>query len=373
MMKSLFYVLFAAVYNIAVKLRRQNGRAVTLISPHNAFFNDNLGEIENELRKRGGYRIIRLSRDDYSSPLKALSFFTLKAVGLAGAKTMFLNDNFSPMAYMNIPEDCRVVQLWHAMGAFKRFGLDAPQPREIREKEKKMYSKYTNVICSSPGIVDIYAGAFGVSAEKVLPLGLPQAAALLEREKTASTMRSFFEGAFPECAGKKLVLYAPTFRDDPARDAAFLESFDFERFGRELGDTHALLLRLHPQLHSAKKPDGVIDVTSFEDVGALCLLADSLITDYSSICMDFVLLGKPCRFFAPDLGFYENSRSFYFDYRTGVPGPVCETMEQLIASFRSPPDVFKAESFYEKHLSAPHETALDELLKMADEEKKAES
>lgn len=351
-MKDLFYRLFAFSFWLSRRLHRDVDPAlVALISPHNASFTDSLGEIEAALKEQGGCRFLRLSHADLNGVGSALRFFTVKAFRLARAKTVFLNDNFMPLGYLDFSKETTVVQLWHAEGAFKRFGLDIDQPPAVRRREKAANRKLTYVVCSSPDIRSIYAGAFGVAPEQVLPLGSPRADALLKAKNTAD-LRAAFDKRYPQCAGKKLVLYAPTFREDPAWDKTFLDSFDPALLARELGEDHALLVRLHPQVHTARAFPGAIDVTDHPAVNELTLLCESLITDYSSICMDFALLDKPCFFFAPDLARYEATRSFYFDYRTGVPGPVCETMAELTEAVKRPDDPTLRRAFCKRNLAS---------------------
>ena len=351
-MKDLFYRLFALFFWLSRRLHRGVDPAlVALISPHNASFTDSLGEIEAALKEQGGCRFLHLSPADLNGLGSALRFFTVKAFRLARAKTVFLNDNFMPLGYLDFSKETTVVQLWHAEGAFKRFGLDIDQPPAVRRREKAANQKLTYVVCSSPDIRSIYAGAFGVAPEQVLPLGSPRADALLRAQNT-DALRAQFDERYPSCKGKKLVLYAPTFREDPAWDKSFLDAFDPALLARELGEDHALLVRLHPQVHTARAFPGAVDVTDHPAVNELTLLCDSLITDYSSICMDFALLDKPCVFFAPDLARYEATRSFYFDYRTGVPGPVCETMAELTEAVKRPDDPTLRRAFCKRNLAS---------------------
>ena len=82
-------------------------------------------------------------------------------------------------------------------------------------------------------------------------------------------------------------------------------------------------------------PSGAIDVTSGYPINDLTLICDILITDYSSVCMDFALLSKPCVFFAFDLEEYEKERSFYFDYESYVPGTVAYDFTQVIEAIKN--------------------------------------
>ena len=351
-MKELFYRLFAFFFWLSRRLHRGADPAlVALISPHNASFNDSLGEIEAALKEKGGQRFLHLSHADLNGLGSALRFFTVKAFRLARAGYVFLNDNFMPLGYLDFSSETTVVQLWHAEGAFKRFGLDIDQPPAVRRRELAANQKLSFVVCSSPDVRPIYAGAFGVAPEQVLPLGSPRADALLNAANTAA-LREKFDEQYPPCRGKKLVLYAPTFREEPDWDRTFLDAFDPARLAKELGEDAALLVRLHPQVHCAREFPGAIDVTDYPAVNELTLICGSLITDYSSICMDFALLDKPCYFFAPDLERYENTRSFYFDYRSYVPGAVCETMAELIDAIKQPDDPRARKTFREKNLAS---------------------
>lgn len=333
-MKELFYRLFALFFNISSALFSVKENRVTLLSPHNASFNDSLGEIRKELENRGKYDFNLISHKDFSSPGSALSFFTKKAYLLATSRYVFMNDNFMPLGYLNFRKETAVVQLWHAEGAFKKFGLDIDQPEAIRRREIALNKKLSFVICSGEGVRDIYASAFGVGKEKVLPLGSPRADVLLN-SSNAAELRAAFEEKYPGCKGKKIVLYAPTFRDDPECDRKFLSNFDVKLFNESLGSEYALLVRLHPQIHGNMSLEGAVDVTDHPSVNELTLISDILITDYSSICMDFVLLDKPCVFFAPDLQEYALRRPFYFDYLTYVPGETADNTAELVEAVKN--------------------------------------
>ena len=340
-MKKLLYALYAFVFNIFSLAAPLKPGRVALVSPHNADLNDGLGQIKRELDKRGGFQTVFISRRDLeivkgksftelmSSLRRALAYFTKKAYLLATSKTVFLNDNFMPMAGLRFKKEAVVVQLWHAEGVFKKFGQAQNLPAAVAEREAACNRKLSYVVCSSESVAPYYAEAFGVPLDKVLPFGSPRADYFFE-ERDTPALRDSFDEAYPVCKSKGLILYAPTFRDNPENDRVLLEHFDFGAFEERFGDRYTLLVRLHPQVHASAVPNGAVDVTDWKNVGELVLLCDKLITDYSSICMDFALLGKPCVFYAFDLVEYTQERNFYFDYKTYVPGPVAETFDELI-------------------------------------------
>lgn len=344
-LKKLFYSLYAVFFNICRIFPVRKNR-VAFVAPHNGGEKDSLGVMRSYVEKIGGYDIVNIStRDlqlDFSgvkplviSCLKAAGFFTLKAKALATAKYVFLNDNFMPMADLNFSKDAVITQLWHAEGAFKKFGLSAPLTDDVADREKKCSEKLTYIICSSKNVVSVYSEAFGVDEKKVLPLGAPRIDLLLA-DRNIGELRKAFDDAHPDCKGKKLILYAPTFRENADADKKLLENIDIKQFNEQLGDEYRLLIKLHPQINSSEPVEGAVDVTKGHDIGELTLICDMLITDYSSACMDFALLSKPCIFFAFDLDEYEKERSFYFDYESYVPGEVAKTFDEVIKAIKTP-------------------------------------
>lgn len=134
-----------------------------------------------------------------------------------------------------------------------------------------------------------------------------------------------------------VVLYAPTWRDNLRVGRVFdkVLHLEPERLVRDL-DRCVVLVRGHYNSVKAAEqvdPDRrIIDVTRYPDIAHLYLAADALVTDYSSVFFDFALVDKPMAFLAPDLVAYrDDNRGFYLDYHTTVPGPVCETTEEIVA------------------------------------------
>lgn len=344
-MKKIFYSLYALFFNLSRILPVKQNR-ITFVAPHNGGENDSLGLVRAYAESKGIYDIVTIStRDlklDFSdikafvfSCFKAIRFFTLKATALATSKYVFLNDNFMPMASLKFSKKAVITQLWHAEGAFKKFGLSAPLADDVIEREKKCSEKLSFVVCSSKNVAPIYADAFGIDESRILPLGAPRIDSLL-KERNVDEIRRKFDNLHPECRGKKLILYAPTFRDNPEANRRLLDNLDMELFRRELGDDSILLVKLHPQINSGVKAEGTVDVTTGHDINDLTLISDLLITDYSSVCMDFALLSKPCIFFAFDLEEYEKERSFYFDYETYVPGTVAKDFTAVVEAIKNP-------------------------------------
>lgn len=339
-MKNLFYSIYAIMFNIFRYMPMKNNK-IAFLSPHNESFNDSLGAVMNELILRDEFDIKKISCTDLNidkgsaksiikSLINAFRFFTIKAYHLATSHYVFMNDNFMPMGKLNFKKKAVITQLWHAEGVFKRFGLHINQPDEVRALEIAGNKKLDFVVCSSEGVSELYSEAFGISKYKVLPLGAPRTDHFFKRIN-AERLRADFDKLYPECKGKRLVLYAPTFRDNSEDDKRLLDNLDIEAFNDRFGDDTRLLVRLHPQVHTAEKAlNGATDVSDYKKLNDLIRLCEILITDYSSICMDFALLEKPIYFYAFDLEKYAADRAFYHDYESYVPGPVARDFQTLL-------------------------------------------
>jgi CDP-glycerol glycerophosphotransferase len=137
---------------------------------------------------------------------------------------------------------------------------------------------------------------------------------------------------------KRVVLYAPTFRDDQVRRGGFSFELplDLDRMHAALGADMVLLMRMHLLVAKAVAVpphlrDFARDVSGYSEIQELIVAADALVTDYSSVFFDYAQLRRPTIFYAYDLGSYRDRlRGFYLDYDNDLPGPIVETEEALI-------------------------------------------
>lgn len=132
-------------------------------------------------------------------------------------------------------------------------------------------------------------------------------------------------------AHERVILYAPTWRDD--RDT-IVDFLDLEQLAADTGAV--VLVRGHSRTilpGSDAHGTRVLDVTAYPDMAQLLVVADALVTDYSSVMFDYTATGKPIFFFTPDLAHYgERLRGFYFDLAAHAPGPMATTQAELTAA-----------------------------------------
>jgi CDP-glycerol glycerophosphotransferase len=133
--------------------------------------------------------------------------------------------------------------------------------------------------------------------------------------------------------GRRAVLYAPTHRD---YEAGWTPRLDLAALADRLGEDTVLLVRGHyfyggaaSPLTNLRRTGRIVDVSSYDPVEELCLAADALVTDYSSIMFDYANLDRPIVIYADDWETYRTTRGVYFDLMAEAPGPVARTQEEL--------------------------------------------
>lgn len=139
------------------------------------------------------------------------------------------------------------------------------------------------------------------------------------------------------------VLYAPTWRDDKAtgwREAEAVNHLDIEAASAALGPEVVFLMRGHrfTPPHRGSGSARFVDVTDHPEINDLILASDAAVLDYSSLRFDFSLTGRPMVFLVPDLAEYTGSvRGFLYDYLTTAPGPLVDTVEEVVAALADLP------------------------------------
>ena len=321
---------------------------VYIVTNRDSSLRGNLAEIERALRALpAAPTILREtgSDDERNGGVPILSLFTAalriakRSYRVATSRVVIVDDYFFPIYPVRKRSGVTIIQVWHACGAFKRFGRATLASEwgadEIFLKWVPIHSNYDLTLVSSASIAQIYADAFGQSVETVTAVfGIPRTDALAPSPRRDAAEREM-RARLGLTDNRTTILYAPTFRGADLKGVRAPELLDIAALHRVLGDQYRLILRLHPFVKSAMRipdeaRDFVVDASREPDVNEVMLAADILVTDYSSIIFEYSLLNRPMAFLAPDLDAYERERGFFFDYRSGVPGPVVDTTEQLI-------------------------------------------
>lgn len=205
--------------------------------------------------------------------------------------------------------------------------------------------------------------------------------ALFDEEYTKAARERFLE-KYPALKGKKLVLFAPTYRGTQVRDADYgFEEADLNRLSEELGEDYTIMTRWHPALKNNLKRgivslrncdfgDRIVDFSDYDDVNDLLIACDVLVTDYSSIIFDYFPLNKPVVYFVYDRQEYEGDRGIYYPFDKYVYGRVAENFDELKAAIESGDlEEEKRRSFYNLFLDGCDRHSTERVYRLVFEER----
>ena len=295
----------------------------------------------------------------------------LRMVWLFGSADVILLDDYQPAIYqLGTRQDVRIIQLWHAWGAFKTVGFSRIGKPGGPSPFSRVHRNYSYAIVSSSHEVPFYAEAFGIPEQQVIPTGTPRMDEFLDPARQAAG-RARALAAVPAAADREVILFAPTFRGSGARRARYpTEMIDVERFHRLAVQRDAVVVfKMHPFVHRPLDippalADRLIDGGQADaDINDLLLLADLLVTDYSSLVFEYAALGRPMLFYAFDLEEYTSTRDFYEPFEEFVPGRIVRSFGELLEAIeRQEFDVEKVRPFAQRHLPSTSGSATDRII-----------
>lgn len=332
------------------KLAKKERKIVFLTNKHDVLADSFKAVYDEVILQKPDYKVVGYLKQPKRSILELLKMYK----DIATAEYIFLDDYYRQIYGLTLRKDTEVIQLWHAAGAFKKFGFSSIGYADSNTEsfERDAHKNYSKVVVSSSEIVPFYAEAFGVDEKNVLPLGVPRTDRFFN-EEYKTYIKTVFEGKYPALKNKKIITYAPTFRGGPGERQQFIMNLNIRRLAEQLGDEYALILKMHP---SVVRGVGIpFDLQEFafnmsgEDINDVLINTDILITDYSSVVFDFSIMEKPILFYAYDLENYLGERNFYYNFEEFVPGPIVRTNEEVISAIKSNDfDLHKVRTFKER-------------------------
>lgn len=270
---------------------------------------------------------------------------------LATSSYVVVDDASMILSALPIREETKIVNLWHACGAFKKWGRSTSDLLfGDTSRTLDRYPNYGNldlVTVSSPEVVWAYEEAMNLPEGIVKPLGISRTDLLFDQTFIKESAERIY-AVVPEARGKKILLYAPTFRGHVGTAEA-PDEIDFRRFREELGGEYMLLCKHHPFIKNPPKiPDDcrdfARDVSKTLTIEDLLCVADICISDYSSLIFEFSLFDRPMIFYAYDYDDYCDWRGFYYPYKEFTPGPVVYDQDQLLNTIRNIDTLFDHEA-----------------------------
>ncbi|MEX3621531.1 bifunctional glycosyltransferase/CDP-glycerol:glycerophosphate glycerophosphotransferase [Viridibacillus arvi] len=230
------------------------------------------------------------------------------------------------------------LQTWHGT-PLKKLVFDMDEVYSANPKYKQQFYEQSRLwdylIAANSYSSDIFKSAFKFD-KVMLEDGYPRNDTLYINNNSDYITKMKTKLNIP--LDKKVILYAPTWRDDEFYEPGkykFNLKFDLQKLQEKLGDEYVILLRMHYFIADDLNIDGyegfVYNMSKYDDIAELYLISDILITDYSSVFFDYSNLRRPILFYTYDLEKYRDQlRGFYIDIENEVPGPLVKTTDEII-------------------------------------------
>ncbi|MCC8182175.1 MAG: CDP-glycerol glycerophosphotransferase family protein [Clostridiales bacterium] len=237
-----------------------------------------------------------------------------------------VSDTYSiPLCVLHHKPELKIVQIWHAVGAVKRFSyqcLDKPDGHSSAMAEQMaMHRNYDYILCASEATRHIYAQAFDALEERILPLGMPRIDYI---QRPDPDIRERYLAQRPQLRGKILALYLPTFRDGVDEGVqALVEAASGQ-------PEVALLVKPHP-LSRFELPEENRTARGWSTYD-LMKVCDVIVTDYSAASLEASLLHKPVYFYLFDKEQYMETRGLNIDPEAELPLASFRRADQLLES-----------------------------------------
>ncbi len=347
---------YLLAYAVLVRWVRVEPGRVLFLSDSRRDFTGNIGFLRDEIRRQDPTaRIVGIFKPSLGSRRPIAEIIRLPWE-MARAQSIVLDDYYPVVYALTIRPDTRLIQVWHAAGAFKRVGWSrvglpgGPLPGSLAHRN------YTDATVSAEGIRADYAEAYGIDIERVHALGVPRTDVFFDTEGVARSARSVrARHGIPD--GQKIAVFAPTFRGNGQLTARYdIEAVPWERFLDDLGEDWTVLVKMHPFVPPVAdrmpRHPRLIDVSHERELNDLLMAADVLITDYSSAIFEYALLDRPIVFFCPDLETYTADRDFYRPFEEYLAGPLVTEGEKLAEAVRTAEVGPLAAAFRERFMSA---------------------
>lgn len=320
-------------------------KKVIFVEQRYAKLTDNFKLLYQDLEKAGCHIRVHYLRESFVDAAVYEKNCCILAADMASAKVVFLNEGSDAVSCVPKREGQKYVQLWHACGAFKKFGMSTGNLEFGLSTEQQLrhphYGNLDLVPVSSEAVRWAYEEAMhlGDTPDVVKPLGCSRTDEFFDPDFRKAAFEHLYQ-CCPWTRGKKIILYAPTFRGRVAiaQTPDYTVHFDLAKLEKKLGGEYAVLVNRHPLIKKEYLPEWpeqissefAKDVTGLLSIKELLCVSEICITDYSSVIFEYSLFEKPMIFYAYDLDTYFDWRGFYYSYEELTPGPVCRTADEII-------------------------------------------
>lgn len=323
---------------------------VSFLSSRREDMTGNLGFVYEAVKQNGCFELQELLDPSSIKSMKIKNI--IKLAYLSATSSVLLVDDFFPSLHRyNLREETKLIQLWHACGAFKTFGFTRLGKKGGPMQISKNHRNYDYAVVSSQEIAKYYAEGFGITDQSVVATGVPRTDIFFDKNYKERVVDEFYQ-QYPQLKNKKILLFAPTFRGDGKMSAYYPNyRFDPVEVYEQTNQEYAIIIKHHPFVTDRfvipeEYKDYIIDMSEQSELNDLLFVTDLIITDYSSLIFEASLLDIPMLFYAYDLRRYIATRDFYYEYELFVPGKIVSSQAKIIEAMKASDfESYKIEGF----------------------------
>ena len=245
--------------------------------------------------------LCQMLEKDIKSRIKYIIYIFKSMYYLATSKVCIVDTYCIPVSILKHKKRLKIIQIWHASGAIKKFGFQVVDKKEgsssLISKLMCMHKNYNYVISPSELTKQFFSEAFNIEEDKIIKFGLPRLEYIINKKYDKSEQ---IYNEYPNLKEKENIVYIPTFRKNQMTDLTEILKYDLDR------EKYNLIISLHPLDETEVPEQYKIDkkYTSFD----LIKIADYIITDYSALSIEASILEKPIFIYLYDYEEYSKSR-----------------------------------------------------------------
>lgn len=331
-MIGVFAKIFGAVMGFFYSFykRRKTENKIAFISRQSETPSTDFRYLINEIKTNyPQYQVVVLCKmipSSFGGKIKYVGEMFRQMKALATSKVVVLDGYCILASMLKHKKDLKIIQIWHALGAFKKFGksvLDKEGGKPSKTASAfKMHNNYSYIAASGDECVPFFAQAFGQPVSKFIPIGIPRMDYLTDPQEN-ERVRGNVLRKYPQLAnGRKNILYAPTFRDTQQDKGALANAT--EELVNKVNYSDFNLIVKHHVVDSNKEQiytDSRMNKAEGENFTAMDFMcvADYVVTDYSSVIYEALLKDLPIYIYCFDSDKYIDERGFYIDFWTDIP------------------------------------------------------
>ena len=360
------------IYKVFSAIHPKKEKRILLMSETRSPISGNLKALDERIKQRKineNYKIEYSFFKTLESKKAKMILNWIKLLWKISKQQYIFLDDYSPLfKFINLNKNTKLIQVWHAGVGFKsvgyaRFGFGGPEPYN------SCHRKYDYAIVGSEALIPVYQEVFGISADKILPYGLPRLDNYLDKNRMQEIKEKLYN-TYSYLKENKIIIFAPTFRGRGQEKAYYpYEVLDLNKI-YELckKQGYIFIIKMHPFVRKQiiipeEFQDRIIDFSGYSDINDLLYVADILITDYSSNIYDFSLLKKPILFYTFDLDRYQLINKVHRSLREYAPGKICMNIDELINAIENQDfEIEKLEKFVQENFNKTDKKSTDLII-----------